>query len=72
VSDTKILTYMRESDDPAFTAGELAEQFEMTTEGVRNRLQQLIESGDVFSKKPGKRTVIYWARCDHPHPACSA
>jgi len=71
VTDSEILEFMKASCDPAFTTGELAEALGMTTEGMRNRLQALEEAGVIYSKKPGLRTVIWWAGCDHPHPECS-
>jgi predicted ArsR family transcriptional regulator len=71
VNDSEIVNYMREEDDPAFTAGELAEELGMTSEGMRNRLEELCENGCVHKKKPGHRTVLWWANCDHPDPACS-
>lgn len=72
VTDEEILSFMRESPDPAFTAGEIAEAVGMSPEGVSNRLADLEQRGEVYRKKPGRRTVIWWAECDHPDPACSA
>lgn len=72
VTDEEILTYMESSEDPAFTAAEIADAVGMTVEGVRNRLQELEKQDRIYSKKPGSRTVIWWAGCDHPDPDCSA
>jgi len=72
VTDSEIISYMKSSDEPAFTTGELAEEMGMTPEGMRNRLKELEASEAIYSKKPGRRTVIWWAECDHPHPDCSA
>lgn len=71
VTDPEIVSYMEQSRDPAFTTGELADALGMTTEGMRNRLEELQKQGHVHKKKPGRRTVMWWAECDHPEPACS-
>jgi transcription initiation factor IIE alpha subunit len=60
VTDEEITAVMRKSQDPAFTTSELAERLEMSTEGVRRRLNKLREDGRVHRKKPSSRTVIWW------------
>ena len=69
VSDAEILTKMNESSDAAFTAAELASEFEMSTEGMRNRLRQLAASGAVQHKKPGVRTLLWWPAGDYSEVA---
>ena len=49
------------STDPAFVSAEIAEQFDITVEGARHRLDKLVERGLLAKKKPGERTVVYWA-----------
>jgi response regulator of citrate/malate metabolism len=68
VEDEEIITAMREHPDPAFTTFELAEEFDMSSEGMRHRLEQIREDGPVRKKKPTKRTVIWWVKWDQPEP----
>lgn len=72
VTDDEMLKFMRESSDPAFTTRELADHFEMTTEGVRGRLTSLESTGAVFRKKPSPRTIIWWLPEDQEPAECSA
>lgn len=60
VKDSEIIEKLREHGDPAYTTAEIAEVVGMTTEGVRNRLESLHESGQLGRKKPSSRTVIWW------------
>ena len=64
VTDDEIIETMRGHEDPAFTTAELAGLFDMTTEGIRGRLNDLARSGDVDYKKPTSRTVIWWVYSD--------
>ena len=64
VSDDEIVRRMREHPDPAFTTSELAGMFDMSTEGIRGRLEKLQEDHRVEKKKPASRTVIWWAQED--------
>lgn len=72
VEDDQIVEAMKEADDPAFITSELAEMFDMTTEGIRRRLETLEDSGRIYKKKPGTRTVIWWAKPDNDQSAFSA
>jgi len=56
----EILEYMYITPEPAFTAGEIAQEIGYTAEGVRYKLEKMRVAGTVDRKKPGKRTVIYW------------
>jgi predicted ArsR family transcriptional regulator len=60
VTDKEIEQKMHELPSPAFTTGELAGHFDMTTEGMRLRLEKLRNEGVVHRKKPSQRTVIWW------------
>ena len=60
VTDEEIMREMRVSRSPAFTTAELAERFDMSTEGIRNRLKKLRDEDQIKSKQPGSRTVIWW------------
>lgn len=56
---------MKRSDDPAFTANEIAEHFDLTNSAARRRLYKLVDRGDLGFKKPGHRTVLFWIRGDY-------
>jgi len=58
--DVDVLRYFVESPDPVLFASELAEPMDMTTEGVRHRLNNLVDAGHLHTKKPGHRTRVYW------------
>ena len=71
VEDHEIVEHMEHCGDPAFTASELAEHFGMTTNGMRQRLDKIRESGEIENKKPTKRTVIWWHKDDYSEPVLS-
>lgn len=60
MSDENIIDYMLNHDDPAFTTREIADYFDMTPPGIRNRLEDLAKAGEIKRKKPANRTVIWW------------
>lgn len=60
VTDDEIVEWMHESPDPAFTTPEIAEEFGMTPEGMRNRLKKLEEDGRIEVKTPGSQTKIWY------------
>lgn len=59
-TDDDLINWMREQSDPAYVASEVAEAFDMSTEGVRVRLEALEKEGRLMSKKPSPRTVLWW------------
>lgn len=66
VSEQDILKVFDYEDDPVLTAGEVAEGLgrfgkQMTAEGVRNRLEEMVASGLVRRKEFGARAVGWWA-----------
>ncbi|MFB6113612.1 MAG: hypothetical protein ABEJ58_05865 [Halodesulfurarchaeum sp.] len=66
VSDDELIRAIREDiEGPAFTAGELAEIVGMSVEGVRKRLDELYEEGEINRKKPGARTTIWYDESDY-------
>jgi len=71
VDDTEIIEHMQESCDPAFTAAELAERFDMSTNGMRERLCEIKKTGEIRNKKPTARTVIWWHETDYSEPVLS-
>jgi len=72
VTDEELLEWMRKSADPAFTTKEVAEAFDMTTEGIRGRLNELEDGRRLYKKKPTSRTVIWWADTNHDSSRLSA
>ncbi|MCG1008070.1 helix-turn-helix domain-containing protein [Halorubrum lacusprofundi] len=65
ISDYEILTFMKQSDDPAFTPNEIADHFDLTNSAARRRLYNLVEDGKLGFKKPGHRTVLFWIAGDY-------
>ena len=59
-SDAEILQVFVESPDPVLFATEVAESLDMTRQGVYNRLDSLVDTGLLHTKKSGSRTRIYW------------
>jgi len=51
---------MLASPDPAFTAGEVAAELDVTSEGARHQMDRLVDAGYLDKKKAGHRTVLYW------------
>ena len=65
IRDSEILTYMKRSDDPAFTPNEIGDHFDLTNSAARRRLYNLAEQGKLGFKKPGHRTVLFWIAGDY-------
>jgi len=61
VSDQDVLIAFDTADEPVLTAAELAEQFPVSAEAVRQRLERLREEGKVGKKTTGARAVAWWA-----------
>jgi len=60
VSKREVLEFFVESPDPAFTAQELADEFDKTRQWADQRLKQLKDDGCLESKNPGGRARFYW------------
>ena len=64
MSDGELVELIANCDEwagrPFTDATELAGHVDMTRQGVRHRLEQLVEDGKVKRHKPS-RDVIYWA-----------
>ncbi|MFW5968840.1 MAG: hypothetical protein ACOCV2_15045 [Persicimonas sp.] len=60
MSDQQLLSYFKQHDDPVYSVVELAPEFEIGEEGVRVRLNSLVEVGKLETKKPGSSTRVYW------------
>jgi len=72
VTDKEIVRWMREQADPAFTTAEVADEFDMSDEGMRNRLQSLADEGRIECKKPTPQNVIWWVGNGQSLPVRSA
>jgi len=59
-SDEHILRLFIENPDPVYFVSELADELDMSEEGVRQRIEPLVKDGRLLSKKPGERTRVYW------------
>jgi predicted ArsR family transcriptional regulator len=60
VSYENILRMFRSSDDAALTAGEVADEFNITKQASNYRLKQLVSRGDLVRKRVGASAVVYW------------
>lgn len=66
VTDQEILSVFDYEDDPVLSASEVAEGLrrfgkQITSEGVRHRLETMAEEGLVSRKTLGARAVGWWA-----------
>lgn len=59
MSDQEILAVFRESQDPVMSSGEVAEQIPISKRGTRNRLDKLVEEGQLQRKQISK-PYVYW------------
>jgi predicted transcriptional regulator len=55
-----ILSVFVGSDDPAFVPAEIAAELDVTTEGARHQMDNLVRKDLLAKKKPSQRTVLYW------------
>lgn len=60
IGAVEILKQFVISPDPAFVPSEIAEELDVTTEGARHQMNNLVDRGLLAKKKPGERTVLYW------------
>lgn len=56
----EILLFMTQSPDPAFTAAEIADEFDKTRQWGDQQLKKLESDDLVQSKNPGGRARFYW------------
>lgn len=59
VSDEDILEVLSRVPGPVITTTDLAERFDITTEGARRKLNDLCDAGVLDRRKTGQ-TRIYW------------
>jgi len=61
VTDEAILEVLSDTDDcPCRTVPEMADEVELTPDGLRRRLLELEEEGKAVSKHVGARAVVWW------------
>lgn len=60
IDAVSILNIFVVSPEPAFVPSEIAEELEVTTEGARHQMNNLVDRNLLQKKKPGERTVLYW------------
>lgn len=60
VTEREILLFMVTSPDPAFTANEIAEEFDKTRQWADNRMRQMGSDSLLRSKNPGGRAKFHW------------
>ena len=56
----EIIEFVREHKDPAVTAAEIADEFGATPSGVRYRLDQLKEEGEIKEKRVGASAKVWY------------
>jgi DNA-binding GntR family transcriptional regulator len=64
VSDDEILDQLRRCPSPAYVTSEIAEFFDMSRQGIRNRLNELHEAGAIGKKQPNDGVIIWWTDVD--------
>jgi len=60
IDPVSILKIFVVSPEPAFVPSEVAEKLDVTTEGARHQMDNLVDRELLQKKKPGQRTVLYW------------
>jgi len=68
VDDDELVCALQQRDDPAFVTSELADQFDMSVPGIKNRLEALHDEGRIRRKQPSPQIVIWWCETDHDGP----
>jgi predicted ArsR family transcriptional regulator len=62
ITDEQILQEIKTHPDKAVTAPELADELDLSSTGILNRLDDLNDEGMVRKKKVGGRAVVWWLR----------
>ncbi|MBX0326073.1 hypothetical protein EGH21_23990 [Halomicroarcula sp. F13] len=60
VSDETILQFVRTHDDPCVTAGEVAEEFNITNEAANYRLMKLCDREEIAEKRVGSSAKVWY------------
>lgn len=64
VSDDRILDVLHDSEDPIRTVPKMAEEIDLSRDGLRRRLIDLEDRGLVRSKTAGANAVVWWPNED--------
>lgn len=68
VSDERLLEVLRTKSDPVATAGNVADELDMSRRNVLRRLDELEESDPaVHSKRTGPKHRVFWYEGGEPH-----
>lgn len=59
VTPESVLTVFKESDLPVLTASEVAEELDCSRPAAYNKLEKLVDQGELDKKKVGARAVVY-------------
>jgi predicted ArsR family transcriptional regulator len=59
ISDRQILNVLAEADDPWLTTSEIADKLDYSNQGIKQRLKELAEDGDLCSKRAGI-SWVWW------------
>lgn len=60
VSDERILDVLGNGQDPIRTVPRMAEEIDLSRDGLRRRLIKLEKKGQVKSKDVGANAVVWW------------
>jgi len=61
IRDVDLLeVFVSNIDEGAFVPSELGDALDVTAEGARHQMDNLVDRGLLEKKKPGERTVLYW------------
>jgi len=60
MEDSDIIQFMRNDEQPALTAKEIAAHFDVSRSAVNKRLNDLEERGKVVKKQVGAAAVVWW------------
>lgn len=60
ITAVDILAVFVNSPEPAFVASEVADELDVTLQGARHQMENLVDDGYLKRKKPGRSTVLYW------------
>jgi predicted transcriptional regulator len=60
VNEDEIIERLLEVDDPAYFTREIADMFGYTTDGIRNRLDDLEKKGRIIRKSGGPKSTMWW------------
>lgn len=60
-----VLAYLKETQDPAVSSTEVADQFDITQQAAYEKLQKMYENGKIGKKKIGARAVVWYLNRDY-------